>query len=170
MNTFDSTNRPLNSNTGAAIVGSGTGDGPGPNVMAADTLTGNKLFTSDHQEIGKISEIMLDVRDGRIAYAVLSSGSFFGMGGKLHAIPWNALILDTDEKCFRLDVTSDRVKNAPAFDKEHWPAMADEQWGSSLHKYYNRQPYWLGSRDVAGTLPPEPQGAFVDHEKDRNKP
>lgn len=155
MTTLDPINRPSTSDTGAAIAGNGTGEGPGPNVMAADTLKGNKLFTSDQQEIGKISEIMLDVRSGRIAYAVLSSGGFLGMGEKLHAIPWSALTLDTDEKCFRLNVTADHVKNAPAFDKEHWPSMADERWGSSLHQHYNQQPYWLATRDVAENLPPE---------------
>lgn len=155
MTALDSTNRPSTSDTGAAIVGTGTGEGPGPNVMAADTLTGNKLFTSDHEEIGKITEIMLDVRSGRIAYAVLASGGFLGMGGKLHAIPWSALTLDTDEKCFRLDVTAERVKNAPAFDKEHWPSMGDEQWGSSLHQYYNRKPYWLAARSVTESPPRE---------------
>jgi uncharacterized protein YrrD len=153
MTTLDPTHRPSTSNTGAAIVGSTTGVGPGPNVMAADTLKGNTLFTSDRQDIGKISEIMLDVRSGQIAYAVLSSGGFLGMGGKLYAIPWSALILDTDEKCFRLDVTADRIKNAPAFDKDHWPAMADERWGSSLHQYYNRPPYWSATRDVSENRP-----------------
>ncbi|MFP6559369.1 PRC-barrel domain-containing protein [Paraburkholderia sp. B3] len=154
MTTLDPTNRSSTSGTGAAILGNGTGDGPGPNVMAADTLTGNKLFTSDHEEIGKISAIMLDVPSGQIAYAVLASGGFLGMGGKLYAIPWSALILDTDEKCFRLDVTAEHVKNAPAFDKDHWPAMADEQWGSLLHRYYNRKPYWIATRAVTGNQPP----------------
>jgi hypothetical protein len=123
--------------------------------MAANTLTGNKLFTSDREDIGKITEIMLDVPSGRIAYAVLSSGGFLGMGDRLYAIPWSALTLDTDEKCFRLNVTADRVKNAPCFDKDHWPAMADPQWGSSLHQYYNRQPYWLATQDVAENRPIE---------------
>ena len=149
MTTLDPTSRPSTSRTGAAIVGSGTGEGPGPNVIAADTLKGNMLFTSDREDVGKISEAMLDVHSGRIAYAALSSGGFFVMGDRLYAIPWSALTLDTDEKCFRLNVTADRVKNAPCFDKYHWPAMADEQWGSSLHQYYNRQPYWLATRDFA---------------------
>ncbi|MGF6604006.1 sporulation protein YlmC with PRC-barrel domain [Paraburkholderia sp. GAS448] len=119
------------------------------------TLTGNELFTSDREDIGKISENTLDVRGGRIAYAVLSSGGFLGMGDRLFAIPWSALTLDTDEKCFRLDVTADRLKNAPAFDKDHWLAMADPLWGSSLHQYYDRQPYWLATRDFAENHPLE---------------
>jgi hypothetical protein len=68
---------------------------------------------------------MLDVRGGRIAYAVLSSGGFLGMGHTLYAIPWSALTLDTGEKCFRLDIAAERIKNAPGFDKDHWPALSD---------------------------------------------
>lgn len=73
---------------GAGIVGVGVGDGPGPDVMAAATLDGDKVVTADGEHVGKISDIMLDVRSGRIAYAVLSEGGFLGMGATLHAIPW----------------------------------------------------------------------------------
>ncbi|NEK56227.1 PRC-barrel domain containing protein, partial [Rhizobium leguminosarum] len=89
-----------------------------------------------------ISDIMLDVRSGRVAYAVLSEGGFLGMGSNLHAIPWSALTLDTDEKVFRVDITAQRIKDDPGFDKDHWPSMADETWGTQMHKYYNRDPYW----------------------------
>ena len=67
---------------------------------------------------------MLDVRRGRVAYAVLSSGGFLGIGDKLLAIPWSALTLDTDHKCFRLAATSEQVRNSPGFDKDAWPSMA----------------------------------------------
>src|SRR6201998_4915367 len=89
---------------GADIVGEGIGKGPGPDVMAAATLDGNKVMSSDGEHVGKISDIMLDVRNGRIAYAVLSEGGFLGMGSNLHAIPWSALTLDTDEKSFLVHI------------------------------------------------------------------
>ena len=129
---------------GANIVGSNRGRlrGPGPDVMAADTLDGDKVLSADGDDIGKIKEIMLDVRSGRIAYAVLSSGGFLGIGDKLLAIPWSALTLDTDRKCFLLDMPTESVKNAPGFDKDHWPAMADPTWATSIHQYYGREPYW----------------------------
>jgi sporulation protein YlmC with PRC-barrel domain len=133
---------------GANIVGTGIGDGPGPDVMAASTLDGNKVMSSDGEHVGKISDIMLDVRGGRVAYAVLSSGGFLGMGDTLHAIPWSALTLDTDDKCFVLDAPAEHIKNAPGFDKDNWPSMADTQWGTSVHEYYNRTPYWSATRDV----------------------
>ena len=130
----------------ANIVGMGVGDGPGPDVMAASTLDGNTVMSSDGEHVGKISAIMLDVRGGRIAYAVLSSGGFLGVGDTLHAIPWSALTLDTDDRCFILDACAERIKNAPGFDKDNWPSMADMQWDTSVHEYYNRSPYWSGTR------------------------
>jgi hypothetical protein len=92
--------------------------------------------------LGEIQDIMLDVPSGRIAYAVLSFGGVLGIGDKLFAIPWSALILDADCGCFVLDIDKDELRNAPGFDKDHWPAMADPGWGNEVHSYYHRRPYW----------------------------
>ncbi|WP_043202700.1 PRC-barrel domain-containing protein [Paraburkholderia acidipaludis] len=130
--------------TGARIVGKGsaTAAGPGPDVMAASTLDSDRVMSSDGEEVGKIKEIMLDVQGGRVAYAVMASGGFLGIGNKLLAIPWSALTLDTSRKCFLLNVSAERVKEAPGFDKDQWPTMADLSWATTLHEYYGTQPYW----------------------------
>jgi sporulation protein YlmC with PRC-barrel domain len=117
-------------------------DGPGPRIMAADTLEGNKVKNSAAETLGKIEHIMVDVPSGRVAYAVLSFGGFLGLGDKLFAIPWSALTLDTEDKCFMLDVDKETLKKAPGFDKDHWPSMADERWARSIHVYYDKTPYW----------------------------
>ena len=92
---------------GAAIVGAErrNGDGPGPQVMDAATLKGDSVVNDRGDDLGKIEAIMLDVTSGRIAYAVLSFGGFLGMGNKLFALPWSALTLDADQKCFILNVS-----------------------------------------------------------------
>ena len=128
---------------GAPIIGDrASADGPGPEVMSADTLVGDSVVNAEGEDLGDIKAIMLDVTTGRIAYAVLSFGGFLGMGDKLFAVPWSALTLDTDEKRFILDVPKDRLENAPGFDKDHWPSMADASWASDVHAHYNARPYW----------------------------
>ncbi len=116
--------------------------GPGPRIMAADTLEGNNVKNAAGDDLGTIEHIMLDVPMGRIAYAVLSFGGFLGMGDKLFAIPWSALTLDTEDKCFVLDVDAEDLKQAPGFDKDHWPSFADERWAKNIHTYYDSAPYW----------------------------
>lgn len=117
-------------------------DGPGPRIMAADTLEGDKVKNRAGEDLGTLEHIMLDVPSGRIAYGVLSFGGFLGMGDKLFAIPWQALELDTEDHAFILDTDVERLKQAPGFDKDHWPTMADEQWATQIHDYYRATPYW----------------------------
>src|ERR1700730_2616505 len=130
--------------SGAPIVGAERrrSDGPGPDVMDAATLDGDTVVNSSGEDLGKIEAIMLDITSGRIAYAVLSFGGFLGMGSKYFAIPWSALTLDAGEKRFILGVSKDQLENAPGFDKDHWPAMADRTWATQIHTYYNVTPYW----------------------------
>ena len=114
--------------------------GPGPHLMGADTLIGNDVFNRDGEDLGDIKEIMLDMRSGRIAYAVMSFGGFMGVGEKLFAVPWAALKLDTENKRFTLDVNRERLEGAPGFDKNQWPNMADAAWEKGIHDWYGTQP------------------------------
>jgi sporulation protein YlmC with PRC-barrel domain len=115
--------------------------GPGPELMGADTLIGSDVYNKSEEDLGDIKEIMLDMRSGRVAYAVLSFGGFLGMGGKLFAVPWAALTLDTEHKRFVLDVQKDRLSSAPGFDKDKWPDMADATWAKGIHAYYGTRPH-----------------------------
>lgn len=115
--------------------------GPGPELMGADTLIGNDVYNHEEEDLGDIKEIMLNMRTGRVSYAVLSFGGFFGMGEKLFAVPWQALKLDTVNKRFVLNVEKDRLESAPGFDADHWPDMADPTWAQDIHDYYGTKPY-----------------------------
>jgi len=117
-----------------------TSGGPGPGLMGADTLIGNDVYNHKGEDLGDIKEIMLDVRSGKVSYAVLSFGGFLGMGEKLFAVPWSALTLDTKNKRFVLNVEKDHLKNAPGFDKDKWPNMSDQSWAKDIHLYYGTKP------------------------------
>jgi len=119
---------------------SGDSPGPGPALMGADTLLGEKVVNAYDIELGDIKEIMLDMQTGQVAYAVLAFGGFMGMGEKLFAVPWQALHLDTANKRFLLNVDKDRLKTAPGFNKDAWPDMADMQWANSIHSFYGTDP------------------------------
>lgn len=108
---------------------------------ANDTLIGNDVYSRKAEMLGEVKEIMLDIRTGRIAYAVLSFGGVIGIGDKLFAIPWEALTLDTMNKRFVLDVEKERLERAPGFDKDKWPDMANPAWAEDIHAYYGSAMY-----------------------------
>ncbi|NHZ81522.1 PRC-barrel domain containing protein [Massilia sp. CCM 8695] len=110
--------------------------GPGPALMGADTLIGDNVVNAQEDDLGEIKEIMLDMRSGQVAYAVLAFGGMLGLGEKLFAVPWQALHLDTVNKRFVLNVEKERLKNAPGFDPDAWPDMSDVGWANQIHGFY----------------------------------
>jgi sporulation protein YlmC with PRC-barrel domain len=111
-------------------------------VLSASTLAGDRVRNSAGEDLGKVNEIMIDIPSGRVAYAVLSFGGFLGMGDKLFALPWSVLTVDEDKKCFVLDIDKKILEKAPGFDKDSWPDMADNTWGTAIYSYYGTKPYW----------------------------
>ena len=107
------------------------------NTLTAKTLIGNSVKNDRKEDLGTIEDFMLDLRTGRVAYAVLSFGGFLGMGDKLFAVPWSAMRLDMNDHVFILNVPKERLKQAPGFDKDEWPDIADMKWQQEVLGFYN---------------------------------
>jgi hypothetical protein len=118
--------------------------GPGPDLMGADTLIGDSVVNGADEDLGEIKEIMIDMHNGQVAYAVLAFGGFLGLGEKLFAVPLQALHLDTVNKRFVLNVDKERLKTAPGFNADAWPDMSDMQWANQIHSFYGTDPSRVG--------------------------
>ena len=113
-----------------------------PRVLSASTITGDPVVNGRGENLGQIEELMIDLDNGRVAYAVLSFGGFLGIGDKLFAIPFEALRLDPEEHRFVLDLPREKLEQAPGFDKSRWPDFADPRYGQRVYGYYDIQTYW----------------------------
>lgn len=120
-----------------------------PRVLSATTVIGDKVLNTAGEQLGTIKELMIDLDEGLIAYAVLSFGGFLGMGDKLFAIPWEALTIDTENHAFILDVDKEVLESAPDFDKDHWPdnAKYEANWLLGVYEYYGYSPYWMSGEE-----------------------
>jgi hypothetical protein len=109
------------------------------------------VVNSQEDDLGEIKEIMLDMRSGQVAYAVLAFGGMLGLGEKLFAVPWQALQLDTVNKRFVLNVEKERLKNAPGFDPDAWPDMSDIGWSNQVHGFYGTTAGGMGAGSGSGS-------------------
>ncbi|MBE1161832.1 PRC-barrel domain-containing protein [Dyella acidiphila] len=107
-----------------------------PHFLTASTLTGDAVKNLQGESLGDLKDIMIDTDTGTIAYGVLSFGGVLGMGDKLFAVPWDAIQVDGANKQLLLNVDKQRLKDAPGFDKDHWPNFADTQFISQIREYY----------------------------------
>ncbi|WP_439589335.1 hypothetical protein [Hydrogenophaga sp.] len=53
----------------------------------------------------------------------------------------DSLVIYTANKRFVLDASKDRLKDAPGFNQDSWPDMADTTWEKGIHDYYGTRPY-----------------------------
>jgi len=111
-------------------------------TLSASTLIGDQVRNTQGEDLGQIEDLMIDLTDGCVSYAVLSFGGMLGIGNKLFAVPWEALSLDQREKVFILDVDKQRLEQAPGFDKNNWPDMGDRSWQVDVYRFYGHTPRW----------------------------
>jgi sporulation protein YlmC with PRC-barrel domain len=110
--------------------------------FTASKLIGDPVVNPKGEDLGKIEDLVIDPKSGRVDFAVLSFGGFLGMGDKLFAVPLEAMRLSPEEKRFILDVDKERLKQAPGFDKNNWPDTSDRAFGTKIYNYYGYEPRW----------------------------
>jgi hypothetical protein len=85
---------------------------------------------------------MIDKLSGNVAYAVLRFGGFLGMDQKHLPVPWAKLKYDPAQAAYKLDLSDDELRGAPAYE-----AAGEFDWGDRsqeilLHTYYKAPHYW----------------------------
>ena len=106
-------------------------------LLTASSVMKDTIIGPTGEKLGYIKDIMLNLEGGTIEYIVMESGGFLGLGGKFFALPFRVLRLNAEEHAFVLDLDKDILKEAPGFDKDHWP-------GTNAHDFDTANTYWGG--------------------------
>jgi sporulation protein YlmC with PRC-barrel domain len=108
-----------------------------PEFLSATTIIQDEVRNPEGQHLGEIEELMIDLEDGRVAYAVLS------MDEKLFAIPWPMLEVDAEKACFILKVSRNLLEEAPGMDEDDWPShRTSHKWLAEIYAHYGYDLYW----------------------------
>ena len=109
-------------------------------TMPSKKLVGADVVNAKGGKVGTIDDVVIDLQTGKVVYAALGVGGVLGIGDKLFAVPYDELRTTHDANnniSFVLDVSKERLENAPGFDKNHWPDFASPQWKSQIETYYH---------------------------------
>ena len=108
-------------------------------LIGSEKVEGTAVYGADDRKIGSVQRVMLDKISGKVAYAVISFGSFLGMGEDYYPMPWDNLKYDTNLGGYRVGVTEDQLKGAPKFNRS-----SDRDWSArdrTVYDYY-QTPLW----------------------------
>ncbi len=104
---------------------------PVPHLRAATWFYARTVVDRRGRVLGSISDLVLDLEHGRVAYAVLAVGGFVGIGERLFAVHWDALHACGQQ--FILDGGQAALESAPVFDREDEPRAAPCGWPERVH-------------------------------------
>lgn len=121
-------------------------------LLSASTLRNTSVTNLRGESLGSIEDLMLDPQSGRVAYAVLDFGGFLGIGNKLFAVPLEAFRVDTANEQLVLDVTKDKLNDAPGFDKDNWPKTTDHTFIENVYGFYGKRDAYLRTRTTAPAM------------------
>ena len=134
----------------AAVIGWGTmagaadtqADKAAPhNTHRASKLIGMAVHNDQGERVGTVEDFVINMQTGQIAYAALGYGGVLGIGEKLFAVPFNQMKVAHDtnnDSYFVVNVSKEKLKAAPGFDKSHWPDFANPNWSQEVDNYYKQ--------------------------------
>ncbi len=111
-------------------------------VSRASKIIGTNVKNTAGENMGGIKDLVIDPESGHVVYAVVSFGGILGLGNKLFAIPWSVLHWNRDKEYYVLDLDKETLKNAPGFDKKHWPDTSNK-WDlrrEEINQFYHINP------------------------------
>lgn len=108
----------------------------GVDAIEASRVNGTKVYNTDGDSLGRIHDVVLGKRDGRVKYAIMSFGGFLGIGEEYHPLPWNVLKYDERQGGYVVGLTREQLEGAPRYAETNRPSWGDEAYGRRVNDYY----------------------------------
>ncbi|HEX6321181.1 MAG TPA: PRC-barrel domain-containing protein [Burkholderiales bacterium] len=113
----------------AAAGGTGAQAAQQRGELRASNLKGMQVVDTKGEEIGDISELVIDLNSGRVHAAVLEFGGVLGVGEENYAFPISELRPGKQADQVVMNIDKQALESRDGFAKNQWPGMDDEYWG-----------------------------------------
>jgi sporulation protein YlmC with PRC-barrel domain len=119
--------------------------------IPASKLIGKAVANKDGQNLGEIRELVLDLHNGVVRYAVLEFSGVLGAEEKYFAYPASAFSHSARDGEVVLDVDRRQLELAEGFERSRWPQWNDPHWSRAERR--------AGTEGVPPVIAPsEPEG------------
>lgn len=108
-------------------------------MFSARRFIGRDVFDTNGQHVGEIEDLILGVDTACARWAILSAGQVLGMGGHDHVIPIQTVSIESESGRLVLSFDTERLRNAPVYDKDNPPPWDEPQWMTSIYTFYGMQ-------------------------------
>jgi hypothetical protein len=111
-------------------------------LISSRRVEGTPVYDRDGHKLGTIHSVMIGKRDGRVAYAVLTTGGILGFRAHVHPLPWPLLTYDVDRDGYVIDGSKDQLESAPSLTLDETDRLVDREYQERLTAYWGTMPWW----------------------------
>ena len=104
----------------------------------AEDIRGRKVHDEDGNEIGKVTDLLIDTDERKVRFLKMEHGGFLGLGARASFLPVDA-ISAVSADVVTIGQSGGRVAAAPTYDPE---LQNEKSYYEHLSGYYGYQPYW----------------------------
>lgn len=107
--------------------------------LNAGQLMGLKVEDTDGQKVGTVRNLVLDMRTGRVKFAVIASGGFAGIHSTLKLAPAQLMSAATTKReTLSINATLEQWKGAPTFNRSQLPSLVDPEATERITLYFTK--------------------------------
>lgn len=119
----------------------------------------NKIQVRNFQDepLGRIKDLGIDLVNGRIVTVMMVADNSLNVGNKIVAAPPGAFIPDVLNEVYRLNISADTFKSAPAIDLKKWEDSGRSQSIAATYALFGQEPYFLEEGATASTTADRPK-------------
>lgn len=116
-----------------------------------------ELKNFQNESLGRITDLGIDLVNGRIVEVLVESDGSLDVGGKIVAVPPLAIFPDQINAVYRLNVSTEVFKAAPAIDLSNWLDAGRSDRVAAAYHHFGQEPYFLEEGDTASTTDRRPK-------------
>ena len=105
-------------------------------LIASNRVEGTKVYGRDGDKIGTVHNFMVNKRTGQVAYVVISTGGFLGLGQAYHPLPWSAFTYDEEQGGYVVKLDKRMLDGSPSFRLDNAPVF-DDAYGRRITDYFS---------------------------------
>jgi sporulation protein YlmC with PRC-barrel domain len=90
----------------------------GGNEVSADKMIGQDVYGENNEELGEVTDVIIDPQSKQISKIVVGSGGFLGIGQKTVAIEVDKVQVRPQEGIYVTGLTQQAVKDMPEYDAD----------------------------------------------------
>lgn len=115
------------------------------------------------ESLGRITDLGIDLVNGRIVEVLVVSDSSLDVGNKIVAVPPLALIPDQFHEIYRVNISAEAFKTAAAIDLSKWTDAGRSDRVAAAYRLFRQEPYFLEEgQSPAGTDRPKVPLGYVE--------